>query len=150
MSALNVFEATPVISAAGIYASGDAVGGLLTFENVCSAFTPSALLMAAVLIDRDKESDLLSLLLFDQAVTPTADNSPLDPTDADLAHLIAIVPFPAASYVDLNDNSACYVATEIPVRLVDAGVNLYGLLVSGATPTYTAVDDLTVRLIVRS
>ena len=146
----KVFEATPVISAGGIYTAGDAVGGLLTFEDVCSSFVPSAEIIGAVLIDRDKESDLLDLLLFDQAVTPTADNAALDLTDADLAHLIAIISFPAASYVDANTNSACYVEKATPIRLVDGGTDLFGLLRSGATPTYTAVGDLTVRLIVRS
>ena len=147
---LKVYEATPVISAGGIYAAGDAVGGLLTFEDVCSAFEPAAEIVGAVLIDRDAESDLLQLLLFDQTVTATADNSPLDLTDADLAHLIAIISFPAASYVDLADNSACFVELATVVRLVDGGTDLFGLLRSGATPTYTAVGDLTVRLIVRS
>jgi len=146
----KVFDATPVISAAAIYAAGDAVGGLLTFENVCSEFVASAEIVGAVLIDRDKESDLLDLLLFDQSVTATADNDALAVSDADLAHLIGIISFPAASYVDLSANSACYVEKATPIRLVDGGRNLFGLLRSGATPTYTAVGDLTVRLIVRS
>ena len=147
---LEVFSATPVISAGAIYAAGDAVGGLLTFEDVCSPFEPSAIIEAAVLIDRDKESDLLQLLLFDQSVTATGDNDALDPTDADLAHLIAVINFAAADYVDLSDNSACYEQLEIPIRLVDSGTDLFGLLRSGATPTYTAVGDLTVRLVIRS
>ena len=147
---LRVFSVTPVISAGGIYAAADAVGGLLTFENVCSAFEPSAEIIAAIMVDRDKESDLLDLLLFDQTVTATADNSPLAVSDADLAHLIGIISFPAASYSDLDANSVCYVELATPIRLIDGGTDLFGLLRSGATPTYTAVGDLTVRLIVRS
>ncbi len=148
---INVFDATPVISAAAIYASGDAVGTKLEFENVVSAFQPSGRIVGAVIIDRDKESDLLNLVLFDQDFTETADNSPMDPSDADLAHVVAIVPFPAANYVDLNDNSVGHAGTlDVPFVLAAGGTSLYGQLVSGATPTYTAVGDLTVRLFVES
>ena len=144
------FTATPVISAAGIYASGDALGGLLTFEDVCSAFEPGAEIVGAYLIDQDKESVLTKLLLFDRSVTPTADNSPLDVSDADLLNLIAVIEFPAASYVALNDNSVCHVEPDIPIKLVDAGTDLFGLLATYGTPTYTAVNDLIVKLIVRT
>lgn len=146
---MKAFSATPVISAGGVYAAGDAVGGLLTFENVCPPYVAEAFILGAALIDLDKESDLLTLLLFDRAITPTADNSPIDPSDADLAYLIAAIPFPAASYIDFNASSACAIQCQIPIVLIDNGVHLYGQLVSGATPTYTAVGDLTVKLFLR-
>lgn len=150
----KVFTATPVISAAGIYASGDAVGGLIEFENVCSAFEASAKIVGAILIDNDKESVHLHLLLFNQTFTATADNSPMDVTDSDLANVIGVIHFQAADYVALNDNSVCFSVghgdpqLNVPIVLKDGGTSLFGQLVAEATPTYTAVNDLTVKLVI--
>jgi len=146
---LRVVSATPVVTA-GIYASGDAVGGLLEFENVVSPFEPSAEIVGAILLDKGNQVSLLHLVLFDRTFTPTADNSPFDPSDADLANVIGRIDFLAASYEGFADNASCHIIGDTPIVLVDGGTSLFGQLYAESTPTYASTSDLTVKLIVRS
>jgi len=152
MSFKAVLARPTIVPAA--YASGDAIGGLLTFEDVCSAFEPSFRIISAVLIDNAKQSSLVRLMLFDRTFTPTADNAAFDPSDADLQNCIGWVGWAAADYSALNDSSIAQKGGDlsamlgIALRLVDGGTDLYGQLVSYGTPTYVAADDLTVKLLI--
>ena len=147
---LRVVSATPVVTA-GIYASGDAVGGLLEFENIVSPFEPSAEIVGAILIDKANQSALLHLLLFDRTFTPTVDNDAFDPSDADLANVIGRIDFLAASYEGFTDTAPCHIVSYAqPIVLVDGGTSLFGQLYAESTPTYASTSDLTVKLIVRS
>lgn len=149
----KLVTAKPVIVPAA-YASGDAIGGLLTFENVCSAFEPSFRIVQAVLIDNSKQSSYVRMLCFDRSFTPTADNSPFDPTDADLQFCIGWVGWAASDYAALSDSSVAQKGGDLGaimgvwMRLVDGGTNLYAQLVSYGTPTYVAADDLTIKLLI--
>jgi hypothetical protein len=146
---ITVHEVTPTIST-GIYAAGDALGGLLEFENVLSAFKSDGEIVGAVLIDDDTENAAIDLLLFDREITPTTDNDELDVSDADLAHLIGKISFPAASYLSAKDNGICALELAVPIVLVDGGTSLFGLLKVEGTPTYTAATDITIKLFVKS
>ena len=152
---IRLVTAVPVIVPAA-YASGDAIGGLLTFENVCSAFEPNFRVIQAVLIDNAKQSSYVRLMCFDRAFTPTADNAPFDPTDADLQYCIGWIGWAAADYAALSDSSVAQNGGDlgavmgVSMRLTDGGTSLYGQLVSYGTPTYVAADDLTIKLLVES
>ena len=146
----TTISVTPAISAAGIYAAGDALGGLLTFANAADSDYGSGVIQALVVIDNDQEMDGLELHLFNQAFTPTANNAPFDPTDADLENWIGFLEVAAGDYADLNDNSAAILRNQnLPFNLVSGGTSLFGQLVTRATPTYTAVDDIIVKLIIQ-
>ena len=134
---------TPTITAAGIYASGDAVGGLLTFANAARVSGGSIVIEAATIIDNDSEVATLELILFDQTFTPTADNAAFDPTDADLANVIGVVPF--STYQTFADNSITH-RSALGLACKLAGTSLFGQLVVRGTPTYTATSDITVIL----
>jgi hypothetical protein len=149
----KLVTAAPVIVPAA-YASGDAIGGLLTFEDVCSPFEPSFRIVSGLLSDNAKQSALVRLVLFDRAFTPTTDNSPFDPSDADLLNCIGYVAWAAADYAAFNDNSFAQKGGDLGAllgitgRLVDGGTSLFGQLVSYGTPTYVAADDVTIRLLI--
>lgn len=145
----RLVTAVPVIVPAA-YSSGDAIGGLLTFEDACSVFEPDFRIVSAVLIDNAKQGVHVALLLFDRTFTPTADNAAMDPSDSDLQNATAIVDFPAADYLALNDNSICQpdLGAGVPGRLVDGGTDLYGQLISYGTPTYVAASDITIKLLI--
>lgn len=150
---IKLVTAKPTIVPAA-YSSGDAIGGMLTFEDVVGAFEPSARIVSAILIDNAKQSALIRLLLFDRTFTPTADNAAMDPSDADLQNCLGYIAFAAADYMALNDSSIAQkggdlsAALRFEFRLVDGGTDLYGQLVSYGTPTYVAADDLTVKLLI--
>lgn len=144
--------ATPTVSAASIYASGDAVGGLMTFSNALIKYSKSGLLQSVVVSDLAKQSAALSLILFKEnpSATTVTDNAALDIADADITKIIGSVPVAAADYVALNDSSVATVRNVGLGLSVDSEVStLYGVLVTTGTPTYAAVSDITVNLFIR-
>ena len=148
-------KATPTIDTA-IYAAGDALGGLLEFEDARTAFARSGYICNALLKDKHKLNQLIYLVLFDRTFTPTADQAAFDPSDADLANCIGVLRFEVADYASFNDNGLAMVgfdglAVSVPFVLVEGGTSLFGQLYLGAgmTPTYNAADDITVDLFVK-
>jgi hypothetical protein len=143
---------TPTITAAGAYASLDAVGGKLEFEEARTPYSSHGHIEAAKIIDNDSEDALLRLILFNQDFTATADNAAMSITDADLANCMGVISFTAANYLTFATNSIgtmglAGIQVLFPFVLVGGGTSLFGqLMVETSTPTYTAVDDLTVVL----
>ena len=144
---------TPVVSAASAYTAGDAVGGLLTFEDALDGNKKTGVVLSVTIQDNDSEDAALELVLFSQPFTATADNAAFDPTDADLANCLGKITITAGDYTAFSDNS---IATARNVGLVvnstdvkDAqkgNGNLYGQLITSGTPTYTAITDISVTL----
>lgn len=136
---------TPNISAAAIYASGDALGGKLIFVNAVNAGILTGVIEKVVLVDRDNERSSIDLVLFDRDFTATADNAAFDPSDADLANCIGHIAVTSGAYSAFNDNSEATVLDQ-PMPMVLNGTPLCGQLVVRGTPTYTAISDISVRL----
>jgi len=154
---VRTISVTPVVTAAGAYQAGDAVGGLMTFTQAAHKDVGSGAIKAVILIDNDKEDDAMELHIFNQTFTPTADNAAFDPTDADLANYAGGVIITAAAastgthstgYLNLTDNSVSTTQVDIPFNLVTGGTSLFAQLVTRGTPTYTAVTDITVKLVI--
>ena len=140
-----VVAVTPVITA-GAYHAKDAVGGRLEFMNAVRVSGGSGVLHAVTIIDNDSEAAALWLVLFNQAFVASADNAAFDPSDADLLNCIGAINIGTADYVAFNDNSVAQVrSTGLPFKLTGT-TTLYGQLMCVATPTYTAVNDLTVKV----
>ncbi len=141
---------TPTISAAGIYVSGDALGGLLTFANVVRAPGRGGVVTKIVVIDDDQELAPVDLVFFDQTFTAIADNAPFDPSDADMQNCIGFIDVAATDYADFTDNSVATKTSGLRMpfdfQLVAAGTSLFAQMVVRATPTYTATDDLMVKV----
>jgi len=134
---------TPTISTSA-YTAKDAVGGKLTFASAARWSGAGGLIVGLSIDDLDQERAPLELVLFNQDFTASSDNAVFDPSDADLANLIAVIPL--TQYFDFNDNAAGYVGNlAIPYACV-GGTSLYGQLVTRGTPTYTATSDLVVKL----
>jgi len=138
---------TPTIST-GIYAAGDALGGLLTFANAVLATGGSGVITKVVIIDYDQELAPIDLVLFNQTFTNTADNAPFDPSDADLANCIGYIDIAATDYSDFTDNSVAAKTSglRMPFPITLVGTSLFGQMVVRSAPTYTATTDISVRL----
>lgn len=131
---------TPTIDTA-IYAANDVVGGLMTF-SVPSAVN-GGVLNSALLVDEDDEKAALTLYLFDAEPTTIADQAAFAPTAADLKKLVCTIGL--ANYTSINSLAFC----EVPdINQGFAADTLYGYLVCVATPEYTAVTDLTAKLMI--
>jgi len=146
------FHATPTISSGTAYASLDAVGGKMEFEDVCTPYSNSGLLRSVHIIDKGKQNAKLHLILFSEDFTATADNDPFDPLDADLTNIIDVILI--NNWLGFNDNSIGQVSftqfeMNTPFELVEGGTSIFGqLMVETSTPTYTSTSDLTAHLVV--
>lgn len=142
----RVSTVTPTISTSA-YATGDAVGGLLTFASVVESANSAATLDSIVVIDKDQELATFDLVLFDQTFTATADNAVFAPSDADLANCIGVVR--VSDYANFSTNSVA-TRTNVGLGIKLTGTSLFGQLVVRGTPTYTATSDITVKVAVRA
>ena len=146
-------HATPVVTAAGVYHVGDAVGGKLEFENARTPYESGGYIIAAHVHDKDGDNANLFLVLFDRDFTPTDDHAEFAVSDADLANVIAGIEFANADYIDFKDNSVCQADlpnNELPFVLKSGETSLFGqLYVTANVATYAATDDLHVDLIIK-
>lgn len=143
---------TPTISAAGIYAAGDALGGKLTFANAALASGGSGMITKVRIVDDDQELAPVELVLFNQDFTATNDNAPFDPSDADMQNCLGFIDVAQTDYASFVDNSVAAKTSGLrmpfPYQLGSGGSTMYGQLVVRGTPTYTATDDITVIITV--
>ena len=135
---------TPTIST-GIYASGEAIGGLLTFNGLLSG-SETGVIQSLVLVDQSEQSAEIDLFLFDRSVTATADNAPINISAADSLFCIGVITILATDYKDQGGQT---VATVKNIGLHISAKDdktIYGQMVVRGTPTYGAVTDLQIAL----
>lgn len=135
---------TPTISAGAVYAAKDVVGTLLTFAGAARFNGGSGRIVSLQIVDKDQERANMDLVLFDAAPTVASDNSPFDPTDAELLTCVGWIPIGSGFYSDFTDNSVMHV--DLDLSYVLAGTSMYGVLVARSAPTYTSTTDLVVTL----
>lgn len=149
----DFFSATPTITSGSAYASGDLIGGKLTFSNAVLSSLRHAEIVGATLLDASKQNADIDLVLFsaDPSSTTFTDDSAFAVHADDLAKVIAVVKFRASSdYVSFSANSVAIVDT-VAKRFRTTGTaspydSLFGALVSRGTPTYTSTSALTVGI----
>lgn len=140
---------TPTIDT-GLYATGDAVGGKLTFDFQGDNKAFHGLITKIIIIDKDSETAPFDLVLFNDDFTATADQSAFDPTDADLLNCLGFLSIATTDYASFADNSVAVKTSgrQMPCDFVCTKGVLYGQLVVRGAPTYTAATDIVVKLIV--
>jgi hypothetical protein len=135
---------TPVITLTAYHAN-DCVGGLMTFDNAVRYVGGRGKINSLRIIDNDNEKAQMELWLFSDLVTPAANHAAMTFSDADMQKWVGTIPIAAADYKTLVDNAgACYL--NVGFEFTCIGLALYGQLRCIATPTYTAVNDLTVKI----
>ena len=135
---------TPAVTA-GAYTAGDVVGEQLTFANATRNAGGGGVVKSMVIIDDAGQDVALELWLFSEAFTAIADNAAWSTLpEADLHNLVAIIATGDGAYFAAGTASAARV--EASQRYDLAGTSLFGQLVTRATPTYVATDDITVIL----
>jgi len=133
------------------YSAGDLVGGLITFEDVIEADYGGGLIVHSSIVDLAKQSAALKLMLFNGSLstgtgTTLTDNAAADIGDSDIKDkYIGHLTFTTGEYVVMNDNSAATNAEQIAFYLA-SGRDLYGVLVTQGTPTYTSGEVITIKL----
>lgn len=143
-------DLTPTITA-GAYDAGDNVGGRLTFADVVRVDPGSGEIIGAVLIDKAAQGAAVELILFDanpSGGTITNNAAPVIAA-ADAGKIIGSIPF--VDYVEAGGQRFSQARVSIPFSPA-SGQDLYGVLIlrgPAGPPTYAAVSDLIIRLLVR-
>lgn len=135
---------TPTITASSAYASGNAIGGLLTFAGVSG----KCKILSVNIIDAADQKAAMDLVLFKATFTPTTDKSAISISDADALNFAAGVSIVAGDYIDIGAGAVASKSLGFLAHTNASGTNLYGQLISRGTPTYGATSDLKVVLTV--
>jgi len=144
--ALQEISVVPVLQIAGAYTAADNVGGLLTFD-VAGSGRP-IVLKRLIIIDADKENAEFNIHFFNASPAAAArtDADAYAPVAADLAKKLTTINVAGTVYVDSASDSIA-IKEDLDYEFV-LKTELYAVLACVATPTYTAVDDLTVKIVV--
>lgn len=146
-------KTTIVAPPAAALAAGDVVSELLTFDCVANRAADSARIVGAQIYETADSGGYigaeLDLILFDEAITPAAADSPFA-VPAEIESIVDVIQFDAASYVQLDAANALARVDliEVGVKLPAEETNLYGVLVAPSGVTYAANGELRVKLIV--
>lgn len=140
---------TPTISTS-IYASGDEVGGLMTFTSILPDAVLGGQIVSAAIVDKAAQNAALDLFIYDRSITVAADNAATSVSDADALFCQGVISFSAGNYASPGANSiAVRSGVGIAVK-ANASGHLYGHLVVRGTPTYAATSDIQVTLAVKA
>ena len=134
---------TPTVTV-GAYSAGDVVGGLLTFALAARLPGYGVIVKDVIILDDAGQDAELELWLFNATFTAIADNGAWDPSQADLRKLVGIISTSDGAWFAAGMESAARVEASQYCKLV--GTSLFGQLVTRGTPTFAAVDDVTVIL----
>lgn len=145
MGTLTSISVTPTLDTGGAYTSGDCLHTtVLTFPNAVSQTGGTGTIKKLVVIDSDVQSAAGELWLFSATVTPAAANAAHSISDAHALLCVGVIPFGTYYASALNSVS---VSAALNVSFTVAATSLFGILVTRATPTYTA-SGLTVNLFI--
>lgn len=138
---------TPTITSGVAYASGQALGGLLTFASATRF--QEAYLRQVIINDTSNQKSHISLILFNQTFTATADKSALAISSADSLNCIGSIDIPAASYVNIASGIASVtVNMQSFAMFAQGGQNsIFGQLLCLGTPTYASTTAIQVRCV---
>lgn len=131
---------------AGLYATGDLVGGKITFENAFRRGVYSGVLQDVIVTDAAAQGVNYELVVFneDPSGTTFTNDAALDIADADLTK-IAVSPIAVTYQTAFSDNGVSS-ASNLGRAWKNVGelTHVYaGLIVRGA-PTYAATTDVNV------
>lgn len=135
---------TPTISTSA-YASGDVIGGQMTFANAVRKSGGSGIIQSICVQDVNPSiRAAMDLVFFDRSVTMAADNAVWNVSDADMKNCLGIVPIGAyntAFPATILNAFSTLINVGLPIVL--NGTDLYVGAIIRATPTYVGTSDLT-------
>jgi hypothetical protein len=143
-------QVTPTITASSAYATGNALGGLLTLTNMGNFCFSS--LRSVVVTDKANQKSAMDVLLFGRTFTATADKNAIAISSADLLNMVGSVNIATTDYVTVGTGA---VATKVgatggiwlPMPVSGGDNTFYAQLVARGTPTYASTSDISVRFV---
>ena len=145
----TVVSATPTLTVAATYVSGDYVGSTsdeIEFTECVLSAGGSGTIVSAILVDYALQSVAAELWLFDTGITAPADSAAWTITDAMSKTCIGVIPFSTYYASALNSVAPVY-NIGLAFKCIAGSTSLWGALVTRGAPSYTS-GDLTVRLVI--
>jgi hypothetical protein len=136
-----------LVNGTSVYANGDMVGSAeIQLANVTNEGA-GIVLQVITGYDLDSQNSLLTLLFFSAEPTNTTftDNAALDIHDSDIPYFVGHVSVPASAYTSLSDNSV-FTVRNIGLTMQLLNQDLWVVVMSGGTPTYTTTSSLAITL----
>jgi hypothetical protein len=147
----RVITQTPTITASSAYASGNALGGKLTFSSAIYNPQPTqnnagggGIIFNVLILDKDKQSAPIDVVLFKTDFTASTDKTAFDPSAGDMANCVGVISITASDYVTFANYGIATVNKPLAFRA--DGAALYAQLVMRGTPTYTTTSSIGVAL----
>lgn len=143
----TVVTVTPVVSLVA-YADGDQMGVAMTLTNFLDASSDTVAVQTVSVLDKAKQKSSFDILFFDALpVVSSADNAPLDISDAEMAEkYVGKISILDTSYSDLAANSvgeANNLGLLLKGKLTQ---NIWCIIQCRGTPTYTSASDLVLKI----
>ena len=137
--AINIIPT--ITTSAGIYSSGDNIGGLLTLSNATRIIGGTCMLDSIHVRDNLNQSAALSILLFSSSPATGAtitDNAAFVYGTTAFTKQIGIINVAALDYTTFNSKSSASLSGLRRIMTAVGDVNLYAIVVTTGTPTYAA------------
>lgn len=134
------------VTAASAYASGNAVGGLITFAAAARVAAGSGLIQSIVVNSKSLQSTQMDLVVFSANPTGSTctDKNAVAVAAADFDKVLGVAHI--TDWTALGTPSAGQAQNLAMPFALSAGTTLYGCLVTRSTPTFTATTDISVSL----
>lgn len=149
----KIVTGTPVLSLTA-YTAADQLGSALELSGALDDSGDTGAIMSVTVIDKDVESPPLDLLFFsDKPTVVSVDNAELDISDAEMASkFLGSVRIAASDYLSIkNSNYACKKVVGLLIQSTKSpdnpkGNSLWMVVQTQGTPTFTAANDLVIKV----
>lgn len=140
----TVGTATPTVSTSA-YATGDCVGGLMTFSTAFSESGGTGLLQRVTIMCKSAQTAQLDMILFSDnpSSSTLTDNAAIAIAAADFDKVAGVVHI--TDWTNLGTPSVGF-AYGLALPIKGTGTSMYGVLVSRGTPTLASTSDIKVQI----
>jgi hypothetical protein len=144
MERLQYAKVTPTITSGSAYATGNAIGGLLTFPGIANRGFSAV--YSVTIIDKSGQNPACDLILFSQTFTPTADKSAIAISAADSLNCLGNVKIATGDWSSMGTPGVALKTQLFFAAVGDVDNNIYGQLICRGTPTFTSTSDITIKI----
>ena len=140
---------TPTIddSSAG-YSADDALGGLMTFDNLASIDGGGGFITAITVLSKDPtKTPAFDILIFNEIVTGGSDGTALSISDADIEKLAGFITIVSSDYMAaLGANIVGFKEVSIPYKCPTNSRDIFAQMVIRESFTFGATNDVAISL----
>lgn len=143
------FVQAQTVTAGSAYASGNAVGGLITITNAARIGGGTGYVASVAVDIKSTQTGAIDVFFFDAnpSGSTCTDKSNISIVVADFNKVLGYLQIPTASMLSVGTPTVGVVANvKLPFSLVAPGTSLYACVVTRATPTFTATTDVSLDI----